>query len=181
MSSSSEHHDVAAAPRRHDIVETFEQDAPIGQASQRIFGGELVQRRRAAPQRAGQPSGHAEHGRRGQRQHQSEQSRRCPTATSWRGQRVVRRPAEPADDAALSVVQRLHFAPGTGQEVTVKSEVVEPGPPCDLAKPGLVKVAGIGGRGPKLAERAFKRVVACRHPPRVIVPLRDQAGGSASR
>jgi len=46
-------------------------------------------------------------------------------------QRPVGRPAEPADDAAAHIVQRLRFAPGGAVLVGVEAQILQARKPCD--------------------------------------------------
>jgi hypothetical protein len=64
-------------------------------------------------------------------------------------------PAEPADDPALSVVQRLHFATTVGRHVGIEMQVVEAGAAPDALQFAGIEVVG----GGKLVEHALQRGV----------------------
>ena len=69
---------------------------------------------------------------------------------------AVGRPAEPADDAALRVVQRLHFATAIGGQVAVESEIMEAGAPLDEVELAGIEVIGVGEYGMQLAKRRLQ-------------------------
>lgn len=53
-----------------------------------------------------------------------EQAGPAPPPIHRRSQCAVRRPAEPADDSALRIVQRLDLASAVGGELGIESEII---------------------------------------------------------
>jgi hypothetical protein len=72
-------------------------------------------------------------------------------------QRPVGCPAEPADDAAARVVQRLRFAAGGAVLVGVEAQVLQAREPRDQRQPRIVEAVAVAEHAAHLVERKLER------------------------
>ncbi len=168
--------DEARAARRDRFVQTLEHHAPVRQPGQRILRGQLADRRQAARERSGEPSGRAHRNIGGQRQRDPDQAEQTPQPGHGADKAAIGRPTEPADDAALRIVHRLHFAATVGGERGVEAEVVQAGAACDEAKLGGIEWSGLA-----LANRRLQSRVLLRGKAAAIVLRFGEADGGASQ
>src|SRR6202043_3039983 len=84
----------------------------------------------------------------------------APQPDQGTDQRAVGRPAEPAENAPLFAVQRLHLAPGSARRIGVEAHIRKPGEVLDALERGFVELRNIAGTAAKIAERALERGVA---------------------
>ena len=71
-------------------------------------------------------------------------------------ERAIGDPAEPADDPALRVVQRLHFAAAVRRHVGVKVQIVEAGAALDQPELAGIEMVDVAEYGVKLVERILQ-------------------------
>ena len=151
--------DEARTARRDRFVQAFEHHAPVRQPGQRILRGELADRCQAARERSTEPPrrAHRNRGRRGERD--PDQAEQPPQPGHCADKAAIRRPAEPADDAALRVMQRLHFAPAVGGQRGVEAEIVEAGAAGDAAELVGIEMLTLRGSAIDLAKRRLQSVM----------------------
>ena len=124
-----EHHGAAFVGQR--LVEPLEHGAVIGEAGQGVLVGEPPHGLGRKRERTGEPS------RRGGGKDGADRKRNArgadqePEPVHGPHQAAVRRPAEPADDAAVVVMERLHLAATVGSHFGVEAEIVQAGAPLD--------------------------------------------------
>ena len=123
--------DDAGAVSRQRPVEAFQHHPMIGQPGQRVLAGKLADGLEARREQARQPLDQAG----GEKGAEAERGPDCadqtPQPNLGADQRPVGRPAEPADDAAAPIVQRLRFAPGGAVLVGVEAQILQAREPCD--------------------------------------------------
>ena len=147
-------------------------DPLVGQPGQRVFAGEPAHGFDAAGERAGEPQrrprGH--HGAKHQRY--AHRTGKTPQPVHGADQRAVSRPREPADDAALRILQRLHFAAAFRRRIHAEAQVRKPAAPPDQPQRAVVetlsKMVGVPEHWAEFFERVVERDLALGGKPSVV-------------
>jgi hypothetical protein len=86
---------------------------------------------------------------------------------------AVRRPAEPADDTAFAIVQRLHFAVGGRRQIGREAQVLETGAALDEPKLAVLEALAIAEYRVNLVEGEPQRRMLLAAPAAVVQPDHD--------
>ena len=167
--------DAGVAPRQRP-VEAFQHHPMIGQAGQRILAGQLADGLEARRKRARQPLDQAGGEKGADAERGPDRADQTPQPDLGADQRPVGRPAEPADDAAMLIVQRLHFAPGGAVLVGVEAQILQAREPRDQRQPAVVETVAVAEHAAHFVERKLKGCMALGGEP-LILPHRDGKTG----
>ncbi len=138
---------------RQCIIKTLNDCAVIGQSGQCILTEQLVRRLATAIERAQQLS-RSSHGKKTRNsKHGADRRQQAPHPVDSANERVIGDPAEPADDPAPRVVQRLQLAPCPTGGASIKPQVLKPGAMFDEPKLRIVDVIDIADRCLKFIKR----------------------------
>ena len=170
-----QHDDAGAAPRQRP-VEAFQHHAMIGQAGQRVLAGQLADGLEARREQARQPLDQAGGEKGADAERGADRADQTPQPDFGADQRPVGRPAEPADDAAALVVQRLRFASGGTVLVGVEAQILQAREPRDQRQPAVVETVAVAEHAAHFVERQLKRCMPLGGEP-LILPHRDGKAG----
>ena len=147
----------AQAARCDRFVQPFEHDPPVRQPGQDVLRRQLAYRRDAACERSAELSRGANREIGAQHKHDPDRAEEAPQPIHRANKCAVGRPAQPADDTSLRVMQRLHFATAIGCKVAVESQIMQAGTPFDEVELAGIDVIGAGEYGMHLAKRRLQR------------------------
>ena len=146
----------APAPLDQRTLEALNDDALIGQPGQDVFAGQLAHGFDAARERARQPQ------RRPRRHHGKDHQRDAdragdtPQPVHGADQRAIRRPGEPADDAAMRVLHRLHLAAAVRRRIRAEAQVGKSAALLDQPHRAVVETIGSAKNGAQVFERPMQ-------------------------
>ena len=170
-----QHDDAGMAPRQRP-VEAFQHHPVIGQAGQRVLAGQLADGFEARREQARQPLDQARGEKGADAKRGTDRADQTPQPDLGADQRPVGRPAEPADDAAMLIVQRLRFAPGGAVLVGVEAQILQAREPRDQRQPRIVETVAGAEHAAHFVERKLKGRVPLGGEP-LILPHRDGKAG----
>jgi len=138
-------------------LEAFDHDALVGQSGQQVFARQLAHGSDAARERAGEPQ------RRSRRYHDEHQecdtdnSGKTPQPVHGADQRPVRHPGEPADDAAVGVLHRLHLAAAVGHGIDAELQPGDSAALFDQPQRVVIERRGVAEDWPQFLDRLVQR------------------------
>jgi len=154
-------HDGAGVRLPERPIEQLKHNAVIGQPGQRVLARELADSPQARGQESRLPLNEADGAQRANTEHDADGAGEAPQPIHGADQCAVRRPAEPARDAAASVVHRLHLAARGVRLVAVEVQIRQGGEPRDKRQPRFVEVEIAAAEGAvQFVDRALERGVA---------------------
>ena len=175
-----QHHDAGAAPRQRP-VEVFQHHPVIGQAGQRVLAGQLADGFEARGEQARQPLDQAGGEKGADAERGPDRADQTPQPNLGADQRPVGRPAEPADNAATFVVQRLRFAAGGEVLVGVEAQILQAREPRDQRQPGIVEIVAVAEYAVYFVERKLKRGMPFGGKPMILAQRDGKAGHGAGQ
>ncbi len=117
--------DDAGVAVRERRVEPGEHRPLVRQPGERVFAGQAPHRRATSLERAGKPSRDIKRRGSGHREREAAEPDDAPQRIHGANERRAIRPAEPADDAAVGIVERLHLAGCIGGQFGVVPQVAQ--------------------------------------------------------
>ena len=161
------------------VMEFLEHDPVIGQSGQRILAREPADGAKIDGERASEPQYQTRGEKSAQSERGAEPAHDAPQPGQVDKQRPVGRPTEPADDAALRVVQRLHLAAGNTGIVAVETQILQTGAAGDSCKLAGVEMVVLASRALQFVERKLQRGMPLGSK-MIILAQRDRQAGDGA-